>query len=469
MSGREATQGPSIFAQIREALTGTEQDFTQGSLNRAILLLGVPMIIEMSMEALFAIVDMYFVAHLGAYAAATVQLTEGLLVFVYALGMGLAMGTTAVVARRTGEQNPEAVARSAWQAVIIAVVLGILLVSVGVPMAPQLLDWMGADSEVQLKGTAFTRLSLASSGVILLLFLMNAIFRGSGDAAIAMRVLILANGINVLLVPCLVNGWGPFPQMGVTGSALGTLIGRSAGVVYQIWLLFHAGHRVCIRRHHMRLDLPAMGTILRLSGIVILQSLIQTASWTFMIKLMSRFGSAANAGYGIAIRIIIFSVLPSWGLGGAAATLVGQNLGAKQPDRAEAAVWRACWFNAAFLALVSIAFIGFPDALMRIFIQEPRVVEIGSACLRILAYDYVIFAFGMVLVQAFNGAGDSVTPTLINLFVYWGFQVPLAYWLADHTTLGPNSVFWAVMVSEAVLTLVAVLVFRMGRWKKAVV
>lgn len=456
---------PSLLRQVREALTGNEVDFTTISLNRAILLLAIPMVIEMSMESLFAIIDIYFVAKLGAYAAATVQLTEGLLVFVYALGFGLAMGTTAVVARRVGEKDMEGASLTAFQAVVIAAVIGLVLMLVGVPFSSQLLAFMGADPEVLDKGTWFTRISLASSASIMLLFLMNAIFRGAGDAAIAMRVLILANGINILLGPALINGWGPLPEMGVTGSAIGTLVGRSVGVAYQFWLLFGKGHRIAIARRHMHVAWTEMAKILSLSGTAILQFVIQTASWTFMIKLASQFGAAANAGYGIAVRIVIFTLMPSWGLGGAAATLVGQNLGAKQPDRAEQAVWRAGLFNAIFLLAVSVVYIGLPHELMRIFIQEARVVEIGASALRIFAYTYVVFAYGMVIVQALNGSGDTRTPMFINLFCYWMLQIPLAWFLANKTVLAVDGIFWAVAITECLVTAIGVLVFRSGRWK----
>lgn len=462
----EATiERQSILSQVREAITGTEQDFTSGNLNRAILLLAVPMVIEMAMESLFAIVDIYFVGHLGAYAAATINLTEGMLVFVYALAMGLGMGTTAVVARRIGEKDPEGAAKSAFQAVVLGVGLGLAFMAVGIPLAPQLLQVMGADPEVMAKGTWFARLSFGSTGIILLLFLMNAIFRGAGDATIAMRVLILANVINIALDPCLILGLGPFPKLGVTGPAVATAIGRTIGVVYQLYELFWRGHRVRIGKREAVIDTTAMWAIVKLSTTAILQMIIQMASWTFLIRLMARFGSTASAGYAIGIRVVIFTILPSWGLGGAAATLVGQNLGAKRPDRAEAAVWRAAHFNSAFLTLVAIVFFIFAEQIVRVFINDPAVIAVGTACLRILAIDYPLFAYGMVIVQAFNGAGDTRTPMLINFFIFWMFQLPLAWTLATQTNIGPSSVFWTIMITEFFYTLTAVIVFRRGRWK----
>jgi putative MATE family efflux protein len=457
------------LALVREAIFGSRQDFTTISIDRAIVLLAVPMVLEMAMESLFGIVDIFFVAHLGKEATATVGLTEGMLVIVMAVAIGLGMGTTAVVARRTGEHDKDGAAVSAVQSIAIGVGCMLLIFAVAFPLAPRLLAWMGADPGILRVGSTYTRIMLSGSGIILMLFLINAIFRGAGEAAVAMRVLWVANAINIILDPCLIMGLGPFPKLGVTGAAVSTSIGRSVGILFQIYLLAKGTGRMDVHRRHLRLNFAVMRNIVRIASNGVLQFLIATASWVFMVRLVQSFGSEVMAGYAVAIRIVIFSILPSWGLGSAAATLVGQNLGAKRPDRAEHAVWRAAFFNMVFLGFVSLVFLLFAPKLVGIFSHEPAVIANGANCLRIISLCYMLYAYGMVIVQAFNGAGDTRTPTLINLLCFWIVQLPLAFTLGRRLQFGPNGVYLAILVTEVLLALIAIYVFRQGRWKQKVV
>jgi putative MATE family efflux protein len=457
------------LALVKEAIFGSRQDFTTISIDRAIVLLAVPMVLEMAMESLFGIVDIFFVAHLGADATATVGITEGMLMIVMALAVGLSMGTTAVVARRTGEHDQDGAAGAAVQSIILGVACAAVIFAAFFPFAPRLLALMGASPGILHVGSTYSRIMLSGSGIILMLFLINAIFRGAGDAAVAMRVLWLANFINICLDPCLILGLGPFPRLGVTGAAVSTSIGRSVGILYQIYLLRRGTGRMEVHRRHLRLNFVVMRNIVRIAGNGVLQFMIATASWVAMVRLIQSFGSAATAGYTVAIRIVIFSILPSWGLGSAAATLVGQNLGAKQPDRAETCVWRAAFFNMVFLGVVSLLFLLFAPRLVGIFSRDPVVIGYGANCLRIISLCYMLYAYGMVVVQAFNGAGDTRTPTLINLVCFWVVQLPLAFWLGRHLQLGPNGVYFAILTTEVLLALIAIYVFRLGRWKRKVV
>ena len=456
-------------ALVKEALFGSRQDFTAISIDRAIVLLAVPMVLEMAMESLFGIVDIFFVAHLGKEATATVGLTEGMLMIVMSVAMGLGMGTTAVVARRTGEKDKDGAALAAVQSIAMGLGCLLLIFTVAFPLAPRLLAWMGADPAILQVGSTYTRIMLSGSGIILMLFLINAIFRGAGDAAVAMRVLWTANVINIVLDPCLIMGLGPFPRLGVTGAAISTTIGRSAGIFCPIYLLFKGTGRLEILRRHLRLSFAVMRNIMRIAANGVLQFLIATASWVFMVRLVQSFGSEVTAGYAVAIRIVIFSILPSWGLGSAAATLVGQNLGARRPDRAEKAVWRAAFFNMIFLGFVSLVFLLFAPRLVGIFSRDPVVISYGANCLRIISLCYVLYAYGMVIVQAFNGAGDTRTPTLINLLCFWIVQLPLAFTLGRRMQLGPNGVYFAILITEVLLALIAIYVFRQGQWKQKVV
>ncbi len=457
------------FSLVKEAILGSRQNFTAISVNRAIILLAIPMVLEMAMESLFGIVDIFFVAHLGPDATATVGITEGMLMMIFAVAVGLSMGTTAVVARRTGEQDHNGAAEAAVQSIILGLVISVLIFVVCFPLAPKLLALMGAGPSILRVGSTYTRIMMSSSGIIMMLFLMNSIFRGAGDASVAMRVLWLANFINLCLDPCLILGLGPFPKLGVTGAAVSTSIGRGIGVLFTFYILRRGRGRIVVRREHCRFNLKVMANILRIAGNGTLQFAVHTASWVGMVRLIQSFGSAATAGYTVAIRIVIFSILPSWGLGSAAATLVGQNLGAKQPERAEQSVWRAAQFNMFFLGGISLIFLLFAPYLVAIFSNDPVVIQYGANCLRIISLCYVLYAYGLVIVHAFNGAGDTFTPTMINLFCFWVVQLPLAYLLSRRFQLGPNGIFLAVLAAEILLGTIAIYVFRMGRWKKKMV
>ncbi len=454
---------------VKEAVFGSRQDFTAITIDRAIVLLAVPMVLEMAMESLFGIVDIFFVAHLGADATATVGITEGMLYIVMSIAVGLSMGTTAVVARRTGERDKDGAAGAAVQSIIMGVACSGVIFAAFLPFAPRLLALMGASPGILHVGSTYSRIMLSGSGIILMLYLINAIFRGAGDAAVAMRVLWVANIINIVLDPCLIMGLGPFPKLGVTGAAVSTTIGRSVGVLYQIYLLRRGTGRMDVHRRHLRLDFAVMKNILRIAGNGVLQFMIATASWIALVRLVQSFGSAATAGYTVAIRIVIFSILPSWGLSSAAATLVGQNLGAKEPERAERSVWRAAFFNMVFLGTVSLIYLALAPQIVGIFSRDPVVIHYGANCLRIISLCYVIYAYGMVIVQAFNGAGDTRTPTLINMVCFWIVQLPLAFFLGRRMQLGPNGVFFAILISEVLLALIAIYVFRLGLWKRKVV
>jgi putative MATE family efflux protein len=450
---------------LKEALFGTHQDFTQGDLNRAIILLAIPMVLEMAMESLFGIVDVFFVSRLGADAVATVGLTESLLTLIFGIAIGLSVATTAFVARRTGEKDPNGAAEVSVQAILTGLIVSALVGTIGIMEAPRLLHIMGASAAVEAN-SRYTQLMLGGSAVIFLLFLINAIFRGAGDAALAMRALWIANAINIVLDPCLINGWGPFPRLGVFGAAVATTTGRGIGVLYQFWQLGSGKNRVVIRRNQARFNAPLMWRLLRVSFTGIIQLLIVTASWVGLVRIVSTFGSAAVAGYTIAIRMIIFTILPSWGLSNAAATLVGQNLGANKPQRAESSIYRTGFYNMGYLGIVSIAFLFFPAPLAAIFTTQDDVIKITVSCLSIFAIGYMSYAWGMILMQAFNGAGDTMTPTLINFAAFWLFQVPVAYLLAIRYSFGPRGAFWAVPVADVILTVTAFILFRRGKWKR---
>jgi MATE family, multidrug efflux pump len=454
------------WASLREAIRGSQRDFTEGGLRRAIFLLAIPMVLEMLMESLFAIVDVFWVAHLGANAMATVGLTESVLMLVYCGAMGLSMAATAMVARRIGERDTEGASIAAIQA-LIAGTCASILVSIGGSMAaPKLLSIMGASPDVIAIGGRYAAIMMASSVSIVLLFLNNGVFRGAGDAAIAMRVLWLSNFINLCLDPLFIFGLGPFPKLGVTGAAVSTTFGRSIGVIFQLWILFGGKGRVKILANQFRLHWDVMKRLVRVALNGMFQYAIGQTSWLVLVRIVSSFGSVAVAGYTVAIRIIIFVILPSWGLSGAAATLVGQNLGAGKPERAEKSVWLTGLYNMLFLGGVAIVFIVFPEPIIRIFTNDPDVVPIGVNCLRIVSYGNLAYAYGMVMVQSFNGAGDTFTPTMVNIFGYWLFQIPVAYYLSFRTTLGPNGIFAAIPLAETAIAIVSVTLFRRGHWKK---
>lgn len=460
-----AAAPPPIWSSIREALRGSHQDFTSGSLNRAILLLAIPMILEMVLESLFAVVDVFWVGRLGADAVATVGLTESLLSLVFAIGLGLSLSTTAMVARRIGEKDPAAAAVAGVQAIILGLTVSLLVGAPCVVYAPRLLHLMGASPQIIRVGSSYARIALGGGGVILMLFLNNAIFRGAGDAAIAMRLLWVSNIINLVLDPCLIFGWGPFPKLGVTGAALATFIGRSIGVLYQFYRLLRGTERIRILGHQIKVNFQVLLRLLRVSLTGILQFAIAHTSWIGLVRIVSIFGSAALAGYTIAIRILIFVILPSWGLSNAAATLVGQNLGAKQPERAQISVWRTGFYNMLFLGVIGVIFLLFATPIIRLFSNDPVVVPLAATCLRILSYGNIGYAYGMVMLQAFNGAGDTVTPTYVHFFGFWVVEIPLAYFLAITAHLGANGVYISIVVAEAAIAAAGILLFRRGRWK----
>jgi len=459
-------QYPTLWASLMEAVRGSHQDYTAGSLNRAILLLAVPMVLEMVLESLFAVVDVFWVGRLGANAVATVGLTESMLSLVFAVGMGLSLSTTAMVARRIGEKDPEGAAVAGVQAIILGLVVS---VAIGVPcflFAPQLLRLMGASPEIIAVGSGYTRICLGGSFAVLLLFLNNAVFRGAGDAAIAMRLLWISNIINLILDPCLIFGIGPFPRLGVTGAALATFTGRSIGVLYQFYRLLQGTERIRILKSQIRVQYDVLLRLMRVSLTGILQFAIAHTSWIGLVRIVSIFGAAALAGYTIAIRVVIFVILPSWGLSNAAATLVGQNLGAGHPERAEKAVWRTGLYNMSFLGTVGIFFILFAEPVIRLFTHDPAVVPLGAACLRIVSYGNLGYAYFMVMMQAFNGAGDTITPTIVNFFGFWLFEIPLAYWLAIPLHMRSNGVFYSIAIAESSMALASAILFKQGKWKK---
>jgi putative MATE family efflux protein len=455
---------------VREAVRGAhpKYDYTEGSIGRAILLLSVPMVLEMLMESLFVVCDVYFVGRLGKEAVATVGLTESMMVLVYTLGIGLSIGATAMVARRTGERDPEGAARTAGQTILLGFVLSLVLGALGVAFAPRLLQLMGAEPAVIAAGSNFTRVMLGGNVSVMMLFLINGTFRGAGDAAVAMRVLWLANAINILLGPCLIFGLGPFPELGVTGAAVATSIGRGTGALYAFSKLWRGSGRIHVTRRHFRLDPSLIRRIVSLSGTATFQVFVGMASWIALTRIVSSFGSAAVAGNIIGMRVIMFALLPSWGMSNAAATLVGQSLGAGKPERAEQAVWRAGFYNMIFLGIVGFFFVVFANPIVGIFTHAAAGAEVqayGVDCLRIIACGFLFYAYGMVLTQSFNGAGDTRTPTLINVFVFWLWEIPLAWFLALKLGMGPRGVFLAAAIAFSTLAVVSAYFFRLGRWK----
>jgi putative MATE family efflux protein len=463
---RAAGAATGLWGTLREAIRGSALDYTTAPIARAIIMLAVPMVIEMSMESIFAVADVFWVAHLGADAVATVGLTESMLTIIYTVAMGLSIGATALVARRIGEQDPEGAAHAAAQSIVLGAVVAVAIAIVAAPLAPALLRGMGASPEVVHTGSGFTRVMLGGNATVVLLFLLNAVFRGAGDAAIAMRVLMFGNALNIVLGPCFIFGIGPFPKLGVMGAAVATNIGRGSAVVYQLVTLARGHGRVKIRRQHFRLDVPLMRSVLRLSGSGTVQILIGTASYVGLVRILSVFGSAALAGYTIGIRVILFALLPAFGLSNAAATMVGQNLGAGRPDRAESAVWTAARYNMLFLGLVGVLFLVSAPIIASFFTDDPGVAPFAVGCLRIVSLGFVFYACGMVLTQSFNGAGDTWTPTIINLFVFWLWEIPLAWWLSVQAGLGARGVFIALTVAYSSLALVSAALFKRGRWKE---
>ncbi len=456
---------PHFWREVRDVFKGAQRDYTTGSIGMAIVLLAIPMVLEMLMQSIFELVDAYFVGRLGADALAAVGVTGTLLILVLAVGIGLSMATTAMVARRIGEKDEEGAGVAAVQGLLIAGAVSIPVSLVGIFFAPEILRLMATPESAVEIGSGYCAILFGTNAVILFLFLINAIFRGAGDAVLALKALAFANLLNIILDPLLIFGIGPFPEMGVTGAAVATTIGRGLGVGYQCYLLTRGKSRIHLHARHIRLALDVMRRLLRIAGPGILQFLIGTASWLVLFRLINTFGEAAAAGYTVAIRILVFALLPSWGMGNAAATLVGQNLGAGKPDRAERSVWITAFSNAVFLGLVAVGMYLFAEPLVAFFTDDPAVIAIGKQCLRIISYTYVLFAFGAVTMQAFNGAGDTTTPTWINFFSYWLLQIPLAYVLALGVGWEAAGVFAAVAIAQAILAIIGIVVFRRGHWK----
>lgn len=456
-----------FWTDIVAALRGRQFDYTTGPLARAVWLLAVPMVLEMAMESTFALVDVFFVARLGNEAVAAVGLTEAMLTIVYALGIGFAVAATALVARRIGEKNLEGAVRAAASALAVGIIAGLII---GLPcwiFASDLLRLMGASKAVIGTGSGFTRIVLGMNVVVMLLHLGNGVFRGAGDAALAMRTLAIANLFNVVLDPCLIFGLGPFPRLGLTGAAVATTTGRTIGVLYQFWMLRRGTGRLALRGPAFKVEPKILLEILRLSAGTVGQFLIATTSWIVLIRILAPFGETVLAGYTIALRIVVFAFLPAWGFSNAAATLVGQNLGARLPDRAERAVWLTGFYTMSFLAAVTAVFVLFAPGLVSIFTDQGPTAAIAVTALRILSYGYVLYAWGMATVQGFNGAGDTVTPTWMHLFCFWLFEIPLAWVLAHPAGLGAPGVFWAVCLAESALAIVGIILFRRGGWKTA--
>ena len=454
-----------MWKTIRESLAGSHHgSYTEGSIDRAIVLLAIPMVLELVLESVFAVVDVFFVSRVGPDAVATVGLTEAMMTMIYAVAMGLGMGATATVARRMGEKDPEGAAIAAVQAIALGLLVSVPVGLLGFSFARPLLALMGATPDV-LAHSSFTAILIGFNGVILMLFLINAVFRGAGDASIAMRVLWIANAINICLDPCLIFGLGPFPRLGVTGAAVATTTGRGIGVLVQLYFLSRSDGRIVIRRRHLRLNPSVMLNMVRLSGSAVLQMFIGTTSYIGLMRIIASFGSIPVAACTIVIRIIMFVVLPSWGLSNAAATLVGQNLGADQPERAERSAWRACLFNVAVLGVLGILFVVFADVVVGWFTRDPDVGPIATLGLRIISGGFPFYAAGYVLTQSFNGAGDTWTPTLINVGCFWLFEIPLSYVLGRPLGYGPAGVFWAMAIAFSVMSMVSAVLFRRGHWK----
>jgi len=462
----EAAAPQSLWRELRDAIRGTNADYTKIPLRRAVFLLAVPMVLELVLESTFAVVDIFFVAKLGPSAVATVGLTESYLFLLYSVAMGLAMAVTAVIARRIGEGRKEEAAVAAVQAIIVALLVSIVPALVGIVYAQDLLRLMGADAWSIERGYRYTQWMLGGNAVIMLLFVINAIFRGAGDAAIAMRVLWLSNGLNILLCPLLIFGYGPFPALGIEGAAIATCIGRGTGVLYQLWMLLRGGQHIRVLGAQLAWHGATLWNIVRTSLGGVGQMIVAMTSWIFLMRILASIGSEAVAGATIAIRVMMFTMMPAWGMSNAAATLVGQNLGAQQPERAEASVWHIGWYNMGYLLAVSVLFFLFPHGIVGFFTEDAQVVAIGAEWLRILSYALFVYGWWMVSVQAFNGAGDTATPTWINLVFFWLVQIPLAWLLALHLGWQETGVFWAVFVSETSVGLFTLWLFSRGRWKK---
>jgi putative MATE family efflux protein len=454
-----------VFKLLISALKGEEKEFTTGSINRAIILLSIPMIAEMIMESLFAVVDVFFVSQVSVNAVATVGLTESVLMIIYSIAVGLSMAVTAVVARRIGEKKPKKAANAAFQAILLSVTVGVVLGVPGFIFAEEILGLMGGAPDLIAEGVGYTRVMYAGNLSIILIFLINGIFRGAGDASIAMRSLWIANGLNIILDPLFIFGWGPIPAFGVEGAAIATTTGRSIGVLYQVAHLLNGSSIIKIGWENLVIRMKTIRELIVVSAGGVGQFLIESASWIFLVRVISLFGSDALAGYTIAFRVIVFTLLPSWGMANAAATLVGQNLGAGKPDRAETSVWRTALWNTIFLVIIAIIFFVLADPIFRIFGAEGVVKETGISALRIICFGYIFFAYGMVVGQGFNGSGDTRTPMYISLVVFWFIQIPLAYLLSVNMGWESDGVFFCIAFAHSLYAIVAIWLFKKGKWK----
>ncbi len=456
----------SLFTYFKIAVAGKEQEFTTGSIRKAIFMLSVPMVLEMMMESIFFLVDAYFVSSLGANAIATVGLTESVLTLVYAVAIGLSMGVTAIVARRVGEKDIRGASKVAVQSIFLGIIVAAIISLIGVLFPKEILGLMGAEQDLIADGYRYTQVLLGGNVTIMLLFLINAVFRGAGDASVAMRVLIFSNLLNIILDPMFIFGFGPIPAFGVQGAAIATTIGRGSAVVFQLLILFYGWSKIKVALKDIVFRAAIMLNLIKVSLGGIGQFIIGTSSWVFLMRIMAEFGSEVLAGYTIAIRVLMFTLMPSWGMSNAAATLVGQNLGAQKPDRAEQSVWKTGKYNAWFMVAVSIFYLVFAEMIIKIFSNESLVIEYGALSLRVIAAGYVFYAYGMVIIQSFNGAGDTLTPTIINFFCFWVFQLPFAYFGALVLDWGAMGVFLAITFAEILIAVIGIIWFRKGKWKK---
>ncbi|MDH7914316.1 MATE family efflux transporter [Winogradskyella sp. SYSU M77433] len=454
-----------LIHYFKIAVSGKEQDFTSGSIRKAVFMLSIPMILEMLMESIFAIVDIFYVSKVSVNAVATIGLTESVVTLVYALAIGLSMAATAIVARRIGEKDREGASQAATQVIFLGILVAIFISVFGILYPKEILGLMGGEPELIAEGYGYTQVLLGGNVTIMLLFLINAIFRGAGDASIAMWALVLSNGLNIILDPIFIFGLGPIPAFGVEGAAIATTIGRGSAVLFQIGILFYGWGKIKIRLKDLVLKVAVILNLIKVSLGGIGQFLIGTSSWVFLMRIMSEFGSEVLAGYTIAIRVMMFTLMPAWGMSNAAATLVGQNLGAQKPDRAEQSVWKTGKFSAVFMGIVSVFYLIFANEIISWFTPEPEVIKNGALCLRIIAAGYIFYGYGMVIINAFNGAGDTKTPTWINFICFWLFQLPFAYLLAINLDFGPVGVFAAITIAEVFITVLGVIWFKKGFWK----
>lgn len=453
------------FSLFIEAVTGKQKDFTTGSIRRAVFMLSIPMILEMMMESIFAIVDIWYVSQVSENAVATIGLTESILTLVYAVAIGLSMAATAIVARRTGEKDREGANQAAVQVIFLGIFISLIISVIGIIYPKEILSLMGGEADLIEEGYGYTQVLLGGNMTVMLLFLINAVFRGAGNASIAMWTLILSNGLNIILDPMFIFGFGPIPAYGVEGAAIATTIGRGTAVVAQLAILFFGAGKIKLMFKDLIIRVSVMINLIKVSIGGIFQFFIATASWVFLMRIMSEFGSEVLAGYTIAIRIMMFTLMPAWGMSNAAATLVGQNLGAKKPDRAEMSVWKTGKYCAIFMGLVSLGYIFFAPTLLGIFSENPIVIENGALCLQVIAAGYIFYAYGMVIIQSFNGSGDTKTPTYINFVCFFLFQLPFAYVMSMYLDFGPAGVFWAITLAEVMIAVIGIWYFKKGKWK----